>query len=68
MRFMVDFDKPVVVAVHGAAIGGGTTMLTHCDFIYAGGPKLQCRCVNLPRTGIRIELLVQQMAMSVPRS
>ena len=36
MNALVDFDKPIVVAVHGAAIGGGTTMLTLCDFVYAG--------------------------------
>src|SRR5258705_12673850 len=48
MEALVNFDKPIVVAVHGAAIGGGTTMLTHCDFVYAGeGAKFQMPFINL---------------------
>jgi len=48
MNAFVNFDKPVVVAVQGAAIGGGTTMLTHCDFIYAAtGTKFQMPFINL---------------------
>src|SRR5215813_74284 len=33
---LLNLDKPVVAAVKGMAIGGGTTLLTHCDFVYAG--------------------------------
>ena len=44
----IAFDKPIVAAVHGFAIGGGTTMLTHCDFVYSGeSANFQMPFINL---------------------
>jgi enoyl-CoA hydratase/carnithine racemase len=35
IRTIAKFDKPIVAAVQGLAVGVGTTMLFHCDLVYA---------------------------------
>lgn len=45
---IVSTKKPVVVAVRGAAVGIGVTMLPHCDLVYAApDTRFQMPFVNL---------------------
>jgi enoyl-CoA hydratase/carnithine racemase len=41
-------DVPLIAAVRGATVGSGATMLTYCDFVYAGeSTKLHYPFINL---------------------
>ena len=48
LRQLIDFEKPLVAAVNGIAVGIGVTMLLHCDLVYIG-ENTRCRLpfVNL---------------------
>ena len=41
-RAVADCEKPIVAAAHGVAVGGGATVLFHCDVVY-GGESLRVR-------------------------
>lgn len=69
LRAIASAPKPIVAAVTGAAVGVGTTMLLHCDLVYAGeGARFQLPFVNLALVPEAGSSLLLPAAIGYPRA
>ena len=69
LRAISTSPKPIVAAVTGAAIGIGTTLLLHCDLVYAGeSARFQLPFVNLALVPEAASTLLLPAAIGYPRA
>ena len=51
-REVAAFDKPMIAAAKGIAVGGGATVLFHADIVYVGNSlRMRLPFVNLGQSG-----------------